>query len=211
MAVDTLSYTVGARLGVGISRITFDPFQPRYGGLKVEGGALFGISAERYFGMQVELNFARTAYATVEARQRKVGLREWIGERLQVENLWLQLPILAEGHYQYKRLLMRLQVGGFLDYLLVERAGIGGAMERMKLQSWAYNRLGVGVCGGGGLGIATRLGSFHLDYRFNYRLTNLYDRERIPAANEPRSNLRDHGLSITYAYTFTKIQKKIAP
>ncbi|PID90501.1 MAG: hypothetical protein CSA97_02575 [Bacteroidetes bacterium] len=211
VTVDTITLTVGARVGVGISRITFQPFQPRYPGLKAEGGVVFGVSAERYFGMQVELDFARTAFETVEAHQRKIGQKEWIGERLKVENLWLQLPILAEGHYRYKRLLMRLQVGGFLDYLLIERAGIGGAMERMDLKSWAYNRLGVGVCGGGGLGIATSFGNFHLDYRFNYRLTNLYDRERIPGANEPRSNPRDHGLSITYTYTFTKIQEKIAP
>ncbi|PIE83778.1 MAG: hypothetical protein CSA07_05140 [Bacteroidia bacterium] len=209
--VDTLTFKVGARAGVGISSITFQPYQYRRSGLKLEGGLVFGISAEKYFGMQLEVNFARTGYETVELRPRKGGAREWVGQWLRVENVWLQLPLVTDLHYKYKRLLLRLQGGGFLDYLLAEQAGIGGRTERMALQSWAYNRLGVGMCGGGGLGMATGIGDFHLDYRFYYRLTNLYARERIAGVNEPRSNLRQHSISITYTRTFTKLQEKIAP
>lgn len=200
---DTMRYAVGLRAGYAFSNITFQPYQTREAGNGIEMALAFRMAKIPYLGIDFELVYSQTSYKTIEYTARSPKHPVALGESLYARDTWLQIPLLLNLSFDLSLLHIDLLGGGYADFLLTEHLGRNASqLAEQKLYTAIYNRLGVGMEGGGALGIKTSIGNFMLEYRTWYRLTNLYERERIPKRDEPRSNVRNQTIGIAYYYIF---------
>ncbi|MGP1460295.1 MAG: outer membrane beta-barrel protein [Bacteroides sp.] len=193
--------TVGVRGGYGQSNISFQPHQSREQRPSMEFGAAFRFTNLPHLGCSLELLYSRTGYQTTEFRERREGHPVPLGEPLECQDTWLRLPFLLHLQYTLGYLHAEALGGGYIDYLLSERVGaVGTPLVPQPIYFHTHNPFGAGLEAGGGIGLATRWGRFMIEYRTWYRLTNLYERPRIPKQDEPRSNPRNQTVGLAYYY-----------
>jgi len=194
---------IGVRGALGSANITFQPSQSREGRRSYEFGVAFRLAQQKYLGLALELLYAQTGYKTIEYTPRVTGHPVTVGQPFECRESWLRLPLFMHLKFPMSFFQVDVLAGGYTDYLLSEEIGATIAtLHREKLYLSTYNRLGVGIEGGAGLGVHTPIGNFMLEYRTWYRLTNLYERERVPKQDEPRSNVRNQSVGVAYYYVF---------
>lgn len=195
--------SIGVRGGIGSSNITFQPSQSREGLRSYEMGIAFRLARQKYLGLALDLLYTQTGYQTIEYTPRATGHPVNVGQPFECRETWLRLPLFMHLRFPISFLQVELLAGGYADYLLAEKMGATAAtLYRENLYLSKYNRLGVGIEGGAGLGVHTKVGNFMLEYRTWYRLTNLYNRDRVPKQDEPRSNVRNQSVAVAYYYVF---------
>ena len=192
---------LGVRGGYGRSNISFQPYQSRAQRPSQVLGASFRFTNQKYLGCVMELVYERTAYQTTEYTARREGHPVPLGTPLECQDTWLRLPFFMQLRYRLGYLYVEALGGGYVDYLLSERAGaVGASLATQPIYYSTHYPLGAGLEAGGGIGLATAWGTLMVEYRTWYRLTNLYERSRIPKQDEPRSNLRNQTVGLAYYY-----------
>ncbi len=194
---------LGLRGAWGSSNITFQPSQNRQARSSYEFGLAFRLAQLKHLGMVCELLYAQTGYQTTEYTARVTGHPVPTGQPFECREAWLRLPLFMHLKFPLSFFQVEVLGGGYADYLLSEQIGATStSLYQQTLYLSTHNRLGVGIEGGAGLGVRTPIGNFMLEYRTWYRLTNLYDRERVPRQDEPRSNVRNQSVGVAYYYVF---------
>lgn len=202
---------LGVRGGVAFSGITIRPYQETTSRTALEGGVvcrfLNSYIGPIGFGLLLELNYATSSYGTVEYSLRPGAAENLRGVEAECTTQWFYLPMFLQVEYKIHYFCFQLAGGVYGDYLLSEQFGLKGDLLHLKTHSSYYHKFGWGVGGGGSVGVDTPYGAFMLEYRYRRRLTDLYRRQRIPAADEPRSALYAHSISVVYYYSFTLSKK----
>lgn len=202
----SLTLAVGARGGAGFSKVSFLPYQDTRGGISYEAGLSLRLTRHDYVAMLVELNYLHTAYRTKEYTLRNYMIADadrWQGtQEIGGANDWIALPCLLQLYYHFPHLTLQAVGGGVVDYMLTDYVALEQKLEKQPMfQGVAHQRPGIGILGGAAIGVRSRVGTFLVEYRFYYRFTNLYHRERIPKAAEPASRLMNHFVGIAYYFT----------
>lgn len=152
---------VGAQAGMTGSTIHFSPSvdtEP-FMAFGIMGGAKWRYIAEKHFGLQIELNYSQRGWKEANSYIRQTD--------------YIELPMMTHL-YIGNKVRGYLNIGPQISYLIAERslhlpADISGHQYE-KLQ----NRFDYGLCGGLGFQVRTPAGSYELDARFNYSLSNIY-------------------------------------
>ena len=165
----------GVNGGITLSRVGFSPSIPQIQLLQETGGLTVRYLSESNFGLQAELNYS---------------MRGWKQDTDTIQYLYhyarslayLELPVLTHIYFDLgKHLRLIFNLGPQIAYHLSEKI-----LEKDEPQSEYFeyfdktiqNRFDYGITGGGGLELRTAIGSFILEGRYYYGLSDIFKNDR---------------------------------
>ncbi|GHU68233.1 hypothetical protein FACS189413_04630 [Bacteroidia bacterium] len=170
----------GANGGVTLSRVGFNPQIPQEMLLQETGGLTARYISESNFGLQVELNYSlrgwqQTTDTVVHFYRYSRSLA------------YLEMPVLTHIYFnlgKHSRLIFNLgpQIGYNISEKILEKTNT--APEGTSVEEDEYfdrkiqNQFDYGITGGGGLEIRTGIGSFILEGRYFYGLSDIFKNSR---------------------------------
>ena len=165
-------WAFGANAGVTFSKVSFYPNVPQSSSLQYVGGMTGRYISEKHWGLQLELNYSQRGWNENYPDDPT---------RLYTRRLsYLEFPICSHLYFDIGRWFRLFFIAGpQLGLLLSENATASGLPEGegrppyydMKTQK----ALDWGICGGGGLELRTGIGSFLLDGRYYFGLSNVFN------------------------------------
>lgn len=202
---DSLRIAVGGRGGAGVSNVHYQPYQETNHGLMYEGGLTLRMTRNQYVAFLLELNYLHTSHSTKEYAVREYVQTPYFTSNeeafLQCHQDWVTLPLLMQVYYNFPWFTLQVVGGGVVDYLWNERLQYGSTpLGRQPLYWSTHHCLGLGMAAGAAVGLTTPVGVFLLEYRFTYRVIDVYARKRIPRVAEPVSRLLSHYVGLSYYY-----------
>ncbi|MDR0547404.1 MAG: PorT family protein [Dysgonamonadaceae bacterium] len=186
----------GANGGVTLSRVGFNPHIPQELLLQATGGFTARYISESNFGLQAELNYSlrgwqQTTDTVVHFYRYSRSLA------------YLEMPVLTHIYFnlgKHSRLIFNL--GPQIAYNLSEKVLALEDTNPEKSEYLQYfdrkiqNRFDYGIAGGGGLEIRTGIGSFILEGRYFYGLSDIFKNSR--GEDFQASHNQVIGIKLTY-------------
>ncbi len=192
--------SIGANGGLTFSSMRFTPNIRQKSLMQFEGGLSTRFISENHFGIQVELNYSQRGWEEynpdVPEHQYSRGLN------------YLELPLLTHIYFDTgKHLRLVFNLGPQLGYLLnesvliplsqEERTALGEEIPEYYDQS-AQRRFDWGICGGGGLELRTTAGSFVLEGRYYFGLSDIFNNGKADYFASSANQVI--GVKLTYFY-----------
>lgn len=206
-----LNLDIGLHGGGGFSSITIRPYQPTSSRPALVLGITIRVLNTKIgpldFGLQLEGNYSHLSYATTNYTMPNYNQIAPEDNRAISLTQWIAMPLMLLIQWKTGYFCLQATGGAFADYLLNETFGPKEGFQHMSKHPSTYQILGFGAGGGAAIGVDTPIGTFLIEYRSNYRLANLYRRELLPGADQPRSNIKTQLFGLVYYYSFT-INKK---
>jgi hypothetical protein len=176
-------WAIGLNAGTNLSRISFLPRIPQTFLIQETAGLTARYISEKSCGIQIELNYS---------------LRGW---KEQVDNVshfnhysrsltYVELPVLTHFYFDLgRRTRATLNLGPQIGYNIGEKVlekEIGTQPDGVEAETPRYydddytlrRKFDYGITGGLGLEIRTGIGSFLLEGRYSYGLSDIFDNSR---------------------------------
>ena len=203
-----LRVSFGLRGEYGFTSLSVRPYAETHGGKRFGGGVFLRLDNSNIFALNVGFNYAAASYRVVETAARPFNEASFVPGEQACRQQWVELPLIAEIGWNFSRWRVYALGGCYADFLIREKFGQrGGELQRQTLLWSTHYRLGAGLIGGAGVGIATRGGTLVFEYRAAMRLVSLYKRTVEGGLVAPRQRLSAQAFGLSYYYTIT-IRKK---
>lgn len=194
--------SIGANAGVNLSSIGFNSSKFSVRQTKLPGG-VGGVSvrfiSEKNFGIQAELNYSQRGWKEHDPDNPDKKYTRALD--------YLELPIMTHLYFdtgKYTRLVFNF--GPQLGYLLGERVLDSNIVFDEDTPPYysqdAQRKFDWGICFGGGFELRTGIGSFVLDGRYYYGLSDIFNNSR--SDDFASSSNQVIGIKLTYFYTIKK-------
>lgn len=210
-----LSLSVGVRGGSGVTGMLTQPHLDIKGSPLYFGGVSLRLTQHRFVALVVEVNYVSSSYQadrySLAEYLPQVWREAWSGKSwIAYDHQWIQLPMLLQLHYEWPWFTLQLTAGGGVDYLVSERVRWDGSEFRVRSSYLpaTHRPLGVSFIGGGAVGWRSQVHTVLLEYRFQYRYTNLFREVRVPGGVEPASHPLLHQVGLAYYYTFNPVESR---
>ena len=173
-------WAFGVNAGVTLSDISFNPSIPQDMLQQYVGGATARYISEKNFGIQVELNYSMRGWKQKE--------EEGAQPNKYTRSLsYLELPVMTHMYFNMgRRARLVFNLGPQLSYKISEKTitkeiyvvenmppyyGVGDDMDIQRPFDW-------GLIGGMGVEIRTGVGSFILDGRYYFGLSDIFSNHK---------------------------------
>lgn len=196
----------GVNGGVAISSMSFNPKVRQGSLLQGVGGVSLRYVSEKNFGIQCELNYSQRGWK--EEFPKNEGFDD--DQQLYYSRVlnYLELPIFTHIYFDAgKRFRVVFNLGPQLGYLLSEsdKASFDTTGADESVPSYYSQKLqrsfDWGLCFGGGLEFRTNSGSFVLDGRYYYGLSDIFTNSRTdPSFNFAASSNQIISVKLTYLF-----------
>ena len=165
-------WAFGVNAGVTLSKVSFYPNVPQSSYLQNVGGITGRYISEKYWGLQLELNYSQRGWKEDHTDDPTIQYTRQIN--------YLEFPMCSYLYFDMsKRFRLFFNAGPQLGFLLSENATASGLPEgtgRLPYYDMkTEKRLDWGICGGGGLELRTGIGSFLLEGRYYFGLSNFFN------------------------------------
>ncbi|MDR0799099.1 MAG: PorT family protein [Dysgonamonadaceae bacterium] len=188
-------WTVGVNGGLTLSKISFNPKIPQNQLIQSVGGVTVRYISEKNFGLQAELNYALRGW---DEKNDTIYLN-----RYRRQLAYLELPLMTHLYFDLsKQLRLVFNLGPQIGYNLSEKNLIEPEIFESQHYQTYYekprieNRFDYGIVFGGGLELRTGIGSFILDGRYYFGLSDIYKVEN--KADMQRSSNQVLEFKVTY-------------
>lgn len=170
-------WAFGVNAGQTISRINFNPAVSQASLRQFVGGLSARYLSERHFGLQAELNFSQRGW-----QEEKDSVPD---HRFTKQLTYLELPVMTHIYFELHRnarlvFNMGPQISCLLsEKILKENIVIDPDYDTIDKNATHYTqstqtKFDWGIAAGGGLEIRTGIGSFVLEGRYYYGLSDIY-------------------------------------
>ncbi len=168
-------WAYGINGGVTISNISFNPTVPQSSYMQYAGGATGRYISENHWGLQLELNYSQRGWKEYHPDNPATQYSRQLN--------YLELPMFTHLYFNMgRRFRLFFVAGPQVGFLLSENAVASGLPEGdsrppyydMKIQ----NKFDWGICGGGGVELRTGVGSFLLDGRYYFGLSDIFNNSK---------------------------------
>ncbi len=170
-------WAFGVNGGMTFSSINFSPTVYQKSLDQFVGGVSARYITEKYFGLQAELNLSQRGW-----EESKDSIPE---HRYTKSLLYAELPVLTHIYFNMgSRIRMVFNLGPQISYLLSERLlernivlDPGTKIDNIPIQYYTdvQNKFDWGIVGGGGFELLTGIGSFVLEGRYFFGLSDIYN------------------------------------
>ncbi len=194
----------GSRQGVTMSMISFYPSVSQSMRLGYTGGITSRFIFEKYFGLQVELNYQQRGW---QAKARLDDSPTFHHDRL---FHYVELPFMTHIFFGKKRFRWFFNLGLNLSYLLGEKTNeqlLPTELRDEHTQKVA-NRFDYGICGGTGCEFHTRAGIYQIEARYNYGLGDIFPNTIRDDFGRSSNQIITVNLGILFDINKEKYQKK---
>ncbi|MDR0865031.1 MAG: PorT family protein [Candidatus Symbiothrix sp.] len=178
-------WAFGANAGATLSKISFNPGVPQDFLIQQEGGLTLRYISEKNFGIQLELNYSLRGWkeqvdTVVHPNQYSRSLA------------YLELPLMTHIYFDMgKRARMVFNLGPQIGYNLSEKVlqriivsppgevpGYYGKTAEQESGYKVQNKFDYGLAGGMGIEVRTGIGSFILEGRYYFGLSDVFNNEK---------------------------------
>ena len=163
-------------------------------------GGVIRYMTEKNFGLQVEANYVEKGWE--EAFRDLTDQRGRFDPALfyRVHLDYLEIPVLAYGYFGKRNVQIFLNLGMYGALLLSHDTEKAPALEEERI-SYQYtqseqNTVDLGIRGGSGMAVATRVGTFQLEGTYSLGLNSVLDRNRTAIP----SMLQNNTITVTLGY-----------
>ena len=191
------------------SNVRYAPYQEHHTGAGGLVGANVRLTNSKYLAFLLECNYLKASHVTVEHDYSPALQKEFLGQTLKVSLQRIQLPIAAELAYPVGILRFSILAGIYGDCLLTEQKGLAGEQQALPIRMSTHVQVGFGFTTGACIALNFAFGTLALDYRFDYRFSNIYRVPTIPAMPTPQQNILEHQVGLSYYYTLTYLNHKL--
>jgi hypothetical protein len=162
-------------------------------------GGVLRYMTEKNFGLQIEANYVEKGW-----RKRFLDLDDpgRIDPDIfyQVDLNYLEVPMLAYGYFGKRNVKIFLNLGVYGAWLLSDNTEAAPGLDPNRI-TYEYlaadqNTFDIGVRGGGGFAIVTKIGTFQLESTYSLGFNSVMDRFRTPIP----SILQNHAITGTLGY-----------
>jgi len=160
-------------------------------------GGVLRYMTEKNFGLQIEATYVEKGW--------EEGFRDDVGDvdpslfyRVNLD--YLEVPMLAYGYFGKRNVKIFLTAGIYGAWLLSDNTEIAPGLDPNRI-TYEYlradqNMFDVGVRGGAGVAVATKVGTFQLESTYSMSFNSVMDRLRTPIP----SILRNHAITANLGY-----------
>ena len=167
---------IGAKGGVNFSKVIFLPSMKDPFTLKYNAGVVGRWITERHFGLQAELSYSMRGWEREFINPQQIEAGYEYSRNLN----YLELPLMTHIYFGGKafRCFFNLgpQVGLFLSDK--ETTNIKPSVNYPEVGKAIENKFDWGICGGGGMEIFSKTGSYIVEARYYYGLGNIFKNSR---------------------------------
>lgn len=203
-----LMVSIGLQGRTLLSNARYAPYQEHHTGTGWLVGANVRLTNSNYLAFLLECNYLKSSHSTLEHENSPAVQKELTGQPLKVTLQRIQLPMAAELAYPTRIVRFSILAGIYGDLLLIEHKGLARHQLPIPIHMSTHTQVGFGLLAGAGIGLQFAFGTIALDYRFDYRFSNIYRVPTIPAKPTPRQNLMEHQIGLSYYYTLTYLNHK---
>ena len=183
-------WAYGLNAGVTLSTTSFNPTIPQSSYLQYIGGVTGRYISERHWGLQLELNYSQRGWNEYHPDDPSLQYSRQLN--------YLEFPLCSHLYFDMgKRFRLFFIAGPQLGFLLSENESSGRLSEtEEERQLYGKKRplteeerslhhdmtverkLDWGICGGGGLELRTGIGSFLLEGRYYFGLSDIFNNSK---------------------------------
>nr|WKN39551.1 porin family protein [Tunicatimonas sp. TK19036] len=162
-------------------------------------GGVVRYMTEKNFGLQIEANYVEKGWTETFADLNDPQRRD--PNRFYRVNLnYLEVPVLAYGYFGKRNVQIFVNLGMFGATLLSYDTEQAPTVDTEEI-SYQYlaseqNTFDLGIRGGTGIAIATKVGTFQAEGTYSLSLNSVLDRNRMPVP----SMLLNNSITITLGY-----------
>lgn len=165
-------YYVGVNGGATLSTMRFAPTLKQAMQPGMNAGVTFRYIAEKYFGLQAELNFQQRGWA------EKITLET---PQIYTRTLnYLEIPFLTHIFFNAGPTRIFVNLGPKIAYFVgdSERNDYGVPNEARARGKAVENRIDYGICGGAGFELRSKVGTFGIDGRYYFGLGDIFNNSK---------------------------------
>ncbi|WP_280748953.1 porin family protein [Parabacteroides sp. PF5-9] len=172
---------IGGSLGVNFSSINFVPKVWQGMNMGYTGGLALRWITEKHLGLQAELNYSQQGWK--EDFTDNPNYEEYAGSHYERTINYLELPFLTHIYFGKKSFRFYVNLGPKISYAISESTSslLEGEAANYKNEQHDMpieNKFEWGLCGGPGLELRTGVGSFMLEGRYYYALSDIYGNKK---------------------------------
>ena len=170
-------WTFGGSAGATFSKIRFTQNVPQDMLLQATGGLAVRYISEKHFGLQLELNYSQRGWK--ETVDTVMHVNEY-SRRID----YLELPLMTHIYFNMgKRARLIFNLGPQIGFQIGEKElsrkintpdGLYSGIYDQKIQ----RKFDYGIAGGGGVELRTGIGSFVLEGRYYFGLSDIFNNTR---------------------------------
>lgn len=153
-------------------------------------GGILRYMTEKNFGLQIEANYVEKGWEEKFINQAIQEFDPTLYYRVNLD--YLEVPILAYGYFGKRNVQIFLNAGMFGAMLLSHQVARAPALDEEEI-THPYtvsdqNNFDLGIRGGSGMAIATKVGTFQLEGTYSFSLNSVLDRNRTAIPSIMQNN-----------------------
>ena len=192
---------IGAKGGVNLSKVIFMPTIKEPFTLKYNGGVVARWITQRHFGLQAELNYSMRGWEREFISQSHIDAGYEYSRSLN----YLELPLMTHIYFGDKAFRVFFNLGPQIGIFLSDKetTNITPSVNFMEVGKAVENKFDWGICGGGGMEIFTKTGSYIVEARYYYGLGNIFKNSRDienEVRKDPFSQSSNAVISVNFTY-----------
>ena len=189
-------WAFGANAGVTLSKVSFYPSIPQEQLSQISGGATIRYISENHFGIQAELNYSLRGWK--EKTDTLIHRNEYSRSLS-----YLELPVMTHIYFNLgKKARLVLNAGPQLGYCIGEKI----LEKEVVVSGTAYDYydqkiqrpLDYGLVGGMGFELRTNVGSFILDGRYYFGLSDIFNNTKADRFQSSSNQII--GIKLSYLF-----------
>jgi hypothetical protein len=184
---------LGARIGGVGSFVSFSPTISTNLKFGMQGGVACRYIAEKYFGVQAEINYVQR------------GWKEDYPEQYNYQRTlhYLEIPFMTHIWFGKKSFRWFFNIGPEIAFLLADNAQTDIADENLQAQHGDIsNRFDYGICAGTGFEFQTKAGIYQLEARYDFGLSDMFPNT---ASDEFRKS-SNQNVSLSFGVLFNLLK-----
>jgi len=168
----TKEYYIGVNGGATLSTMRFSPTLKQTMKLGVNTGVTMRYIAEKYFGLQAEVNFQQRGWAEKVTLDNPNTYNRTLN--------YIEVPFLTHIFFNAGPTRIFVNLGPKICFLIgdSEVNNYGEPNESMGRGKAVENRVDYGVCGGLGFEFRSKIGTFGIDGRYYFGLGDIFNNSK---------------------------------
>ena len=168
-------WAYGVNAGVTVSNISFYPTIPQSSYLQYVGGITGRYISEQHWGLQLELNYSQRGWKEYHPDDPNIQYTRRLN--------YLEFPVCSHLYFDMGRHFRLFFIAGpQLGFFLSENATASELPEGVRRPPYydmnVQRKLDWGICGGGGLELRAGIGSFLLEGRYYFGLSDIFNNSK---------------------------------
>lgn len=196
-------YLIGTSHGVTMSSVTLIPKVKQDMLYGYNGGLFFRLISEKYFGFQVELNYAMRGWKEAMENTPQYAYSRTMN--------YLEIPFLTHIYFGNKvRGFINLgpKIGMFIsekEKMNFDPQQITEINIKNQYHKSTQTKFDYGICGGAGVELCTKIGHFGVEGRYYYGLADFF--KTGSTSDFGTASMQVISVNMTYAFSFHRKNK----